>query len=144
MARTAADLDSLIRLRNWNVDERRRELGALTAREDQLIAYGRELERQLIREGEVVKTSTEMVGFMFGPFAEDHRRRRERLAVTLAAVRREIEEARERLAAAYRERKVMEEVQKTRAERERAEADRREQSELDEIAANQHRMRELG
>ena len=141
MARTAADLDSLIRLRDWTVDERRRELGALLAREEQLIAYGRELERQLVREGEVVKSNTDMVGFMFGPFAEEHKKRRERLAITLAALRREIEEARERLAEAYRERKTMEEVQKTRAERERVEAARVEQVALDEIAATQHRMR---
>ncbi len=142
MARTAADLDSLIRLREWVVDERRRELGALIAREDQLINYGRELERQLIREGEVVKSDASVVGFMFGPFAEDHKKRRERLAITLAAVRREIEDARERLAAAFRERKVMEEVQKSRADRERIAAARIEQVELDEIAANQHRMHE--
>lgn len=140
MPRTASDLNSLIRLRNWTVDERRRELGALIQREDQLIAYGRELERQLVREGEVVKSDNSMVGFMFGPFAEDHKKRRQRLAITLAAVRKEIEDARERLAAAYRERKTMEEVQKTRATRERTEAARVEQTELDEIAANQHRM----
>ena len=140
MARTAADLDTLIRLRDWTVDERRRELGALLAREEQLIAYGRELERQLVREGEVVKANTQMVGFMFGPFAEEHKKRRERLAITLAALRREIEAARERLAEAYRERKTMEEVQKTRAERERVEAARIEQVALDEIAATQHRM----
>jgi flagellar export protein FliJ len=140
MGNTAADLNSLIRLRKWVVDERQRELGALIQREDQLIAYGRELERQLIREGELVKADP-TAGFMFGPFAEDHKKRRERLAITLAAVRKEIEDARERLAAAYRERKTMEEVQKTRAERERVEANRREQVELDEIAATQYRMR---
>jgi flagellar protein FliJ len=140
MANKAADLDTLIRLREWAVDERRRELGALIAREDQLIAYGRQLEMQLVREGDIVKSNSQMLGFMFGPFAEDHKKRRERLAVTLAAVRKEVEAARERLAQAFRERKVMEEVQASRAERERVEAARLEQVELDEIAATQHRM----
>ncbi len=139
MGQKAADLDSLIRLRKWAVDERQRELGALVAREDQLITYGRELERQLIREGELVR-SDPTASFMFGPFAEDHKKRRERLAITLAAVRKEIEQARDRLAAAFRERKTMEEVQKTRAENERVEANRLEQIELDEIAATQYRM----
>lgn len=142
MGRKAADLDSLIRLRKWVVDERQRELGALTAREDQLLNYRRELERQLVREGEVARADpSSPVGFMFGPFAEDHRKRREKLAVTLAALRKEIEEARDRLAEAFRDRKTMEEVQKSRARREKAEADRVEQIELDEVAANQHRMR---
>jgi flagellar protein FliJ len=140
VVRKAADLDTLIRLREWAVDERRRELGALIAREDQLIAYGRQLEMQLVREGDIVKSNSQMLGFMFGPFAEDHKKRRERLAVTLAAVRKEVEAARERLAQAFRERKVMEEVQAGRAERERVEAARLEQVELDEIAATQHRM----
>jgi flagellar FliJ protein len=139
MAKKAAALDSLIRLRKWSVDERQRELAALVAREDQLIAYGRELERQLVREGEVSRNDPTGSGFMFGSFAEDHKKRRERLAITLAAVRREVEEARDRLAAAFRERKTMEEVQKNRAIRERVEADRLEQVELDEVAANQHR-----
>ena len=138
MANKAADLDSLVRLRRWSVDERRRELAALIAREEQLIAYGVELEKQLVREGEVAKANPTSAGFMFGPFAEDHRKRRERLAVTLKAVRAEIEDARERLAAAYRERKTMEAVQEGRVKRERAEADRLEQAALDEVAQNQH------
>jgi flagellar export protein FliJ len=137
----AADLDTLIRLRKWSVEERQRELAALVAREEQLIAYGRELERQLVREGEVAREDPTLAGFMFGSFAEDHKKRRERLAVTIAAVRKEVEDARERLAAAFRERKTMEEVQKGRATRERVEADRTEQSELDEVAANQFRRR---
>jgi flagellar export protein FliJ len=141
MARKAADLDSLIRLRKWIVDERQRELGALIQREDQLIMYGRELEKQLVREGQIAAANPDSVGFMFGPFAEDHKKRRERLAITLAAVRKEIEDARDRLAAAYRERKTMQEVQNNRAKRELAEANRLEQIELDEVAQNQHRMR---
>src|SRR5579871_5474141 len=137
MARKAADLDSIIRLRDWIVDQRRRELGALQAREDQLIAYGQELGRQIVREGKVALADPASAGFMFGAFAEDHKKRREKLANMLAAIRHEVEEARERLAQAFRERKTMEEVQKHRAEREQLEADRKEQSELDEVAANQ-------
>jgi flagellar export protein FliJ len=141
MAKKAADLDSLVRLRKWMVDERQRELGTLVAREDQLVNYGRELDRQLVREGEIAKADPVSAGFQFGAYAEDHKKRRERLAVTIAAVRREIEGARERLAEAFRERKTMEEVQKNRAVNERTEAARVEQIELDEVAANQFRRK---
>ena len=141
MARKAADLDTLVRLRQWTEDERQRELAALVAREEQLINYGRELERQLVREGEIARGDPTSAGFMFGAFVEDHKKRRERLAITLAAVRKEIEDARERLAAAFRERKTMEEVQKNRATSERVEANRLEQIELDEVAANQFRRK---
>ena len=137
MARKAADLASLIRLRKFILDERQRELAALAAREEQLIQYGRELERQLVREGQIAQADPTSAGRLFGAFVEDHKKRRERLAITLAAVRREIEEARDRLAEAYRERKTLEEVQKARAMRELAEANRAEQAELDEVAQNQ-------
>ena len=99
------------------------------------------LERQLVREGEIARSDPTSAGFMFGAFAEDHKKRREKLAITLAAVRKEIEDARERLAAAFRERKTMEEVRKHRATQERIEADRIEQVELDEVAANQFRRK---
>jgi len=141
MANKAADLDTLIRLRKWTVDERQRELGALVAREDQLIAYGKELERQLIREGEIARADPTSAGFQFGAYAVEHKKRRERLAITIAAVRHEIEIARENLARAFRERKTMEEVQKARRVREAAEAARIEQAELDEVAQNQHRRK---
>lgn len=141
MARKAADLDSLIRLRRWEVDERRRELDALLTRESQLVLFGQELERQIVREGQIAVADPTRAGFTFGSYAADHKLKRERLAATLADLRAEIEAARERLANAFRDRKVMEEAQKARAERERAEENRLEQIVLDEIAQNQHQRR---
>ena len=139
MANKAADLDSLIRLRQWTVDERQRELTALVNREDQLILYGKELDKQLVREGELARGDPTGAGFLFGAYAAEHKKKREKLAITLAALRQEIEAARDRLAQAFRERKTMEEVQKGRAKREAAEAARLEQEALDEIAQNQYR-----
>ena len=40
MTRKAKDLDSLLRLRSWAVDEQRRELGILLAREEELVREG--------------------------------------------------------------------------------------------------------
>lgn len=141
MARKAADLNQLIRLRRWTVDERRRELGLLQTREEQLIKYGLELDRQLVREGDIAMSDPTRSGFFFGAFAGDHRLRRERLAQNLAALRVEIEQARDRLAGAYRDRRVLAEVQHVRAEKEVKEENRLDQIELDEIAANQHRLK---
>ena len=46
----AKDLDGLIRLNGWVVDERRRELGVLQAREDALLARKGALARQMLAE----------------------------------------------------------------------------------------------
>ncbi len=141
MSRKAKDLDSLLRLRSWAVDERRRELGILLSREEDLIREGEELARQLVREQQVAAADPTQAGLTYAAFAEDHRRRREQLARLVAELRVEIEAARERLADAYRQLKVLEEVQKERLRQERIDEARREQAIFDEIGQTQHRMR---
>ena len=95
----------------------------------------------MIREQQVAAADPTNAGFTYAAFAEDHRRRRERLARLKAELAVEIDAARDRLADAYRQLKVLEEVQKERRRQERAEEARREQAAFDEIAQTQHRMR---
>jgi flagellar export protein FliJ len=141
LSRKAKDLESLLRLHSWTVDERRRELGVLLAREEELIQFGHELDRQLIREQQAASENPTTAGFSYAAFAEAHRLRREQLARTLADLRSEIEEARDRLADAYRQLKVYEEVQKDRARVERQEEARKEQIAFDEIGETQFRQK---
>ncbi|HIJ63892.1 MAG TPA: flagellar FliJ family protein [Rhodospirillaceae bacterium] len=141
MARKAADLNTLLRLRSWTVDECRRELGILVAREEELILFGEELDRQLIREQVVAAADPLNAGMMYSVFAQYHRLRREELMRKLALLREEIAEAREKLNDAYREQKVMEEVQKHRQRNEDQEEARREQAVFDEIGQTQFRQR---
>jgi flagellar FliJ protein len=141
LARKAKDLESLLRLHSWTVDERRRELGVLLAREEELIRFGQELDLQLIREQKIAAEDPTTAGFIYASFAENHRQRREQLARTLAALRSEIEQARDRLADAYRQLKVYEEVQKERTRQEREEEARKEQIAFDEIGETQFRQR---
>jgi flagellar export protein FliJ len=137
----AKDLESLLRLHNWTVDERRRELGVLLTREGELIAFGEAMARQLIEEQRVAAADPTTAGFIYAAFAQNHRLRREQLNRTLQALRGEIVEAQERLADAYRLLKVYEEVQKKRALQERQEEDRKEQIAFDEIGAVQFRRK---
>ena len=141
MSRKAKDLDSLLRLHSWTVDERRRELGVLLAREEELIQFGHQLDRQLIAEQQVAAANPTTAGFSYAAFAKAHRLRREQLARNLAALRAEIEQARDQLADAYRQLKVYEEVQKERARLEREEEARKEQVAFDEIGETQFRQR---
>lgn len=142
MSKKAKDLDQLIRVSKWGVDERQRELGVLLNREEELIAQGHRLDAELTQEQQIAATDPTMAGFQYGGFADRYRVRKEQLRQLLHAVRLEIEEARERLAEAYRQLKVYEEVRKERARREDAEEARQEQLTLDEIGLNQHRRRQ--
>lgn len=144
MSRTAKDLDSLIRLRRWTVDERRRVLAALQDREAELLVLGQRLAQNLIREQKLARADPLGAGLTYAAYAEDVRRRQRELAGALVQLRKEIEAARDDLAAAYSELKVTEEVRKARAHRELLEENRREQTELDEIGAIAHGRRRAG
>ena len=142
MSGKAADLDSLLRLRRWGVDERRRELGVLLSREQELIAEANGLDHQLLAEQEVAAADATGVGFAYGAYAEDNRRRHEMVMRNLALLAGEIAAARERLAESYRDLKVMEEVRKTRRREEEIEEARKEQALYDEIGQTQFRQRQ--
>lgn len=141
MSKKAKDFDQLIRISKWGVDERQRELGVLIAREEDLILQGHRLDAELIREQQIAAEDPTSAGFLYGGFADHYRIRKEQLRQILHAVRLEIEDARERLAEAYRHLKVYEEVRTGRAKKEAAEEARQEQNVLDEIGLNQHRRR---
>ena len=134
----AKKLKTLIRLHKWTVDERRRELGILLAREDELQAILTGLEQELLAEQKTAAEDPTLAGFSYGGYAQRYLEMKGNLLRLLGAVGREILAAQERLAAAYRELKTYEEVEKNRARKELVEANRKEQRTLDEIAGMRH------
>ncbi len=85
MARKKAkDLETLLRLNRWTVDERRRELGLAYAKEERLIAEREALARQLISEKAVASADPTGAGFLFGSYVDDHRTRRELVEAQIA------------------------------------------------------------
>lgn len=140
MARKKAkDLETLLRLNRWIVDERRRELGLAYAKEERLIAEREALAQQLVAEKAVASADPTGAGFMFGSYVDDHRTRRERIEAQIAEAHQDVLAAQERLADAYRQLKVYEEVKKNRTVVEAEEEARVDQTALDEIAANLYR-----
>jgi flagellar FliJ protein len=137
----AKHLNALIRLNKWNVDERRRELGVLLAKELEIEEWLARLDVELLEEQKVAAAS-EIASFTYGGYARRYIQRREDGRANLAAVQREILAARDRLADAYRELKTFEITQATRERREREEANLREQKTLDEVGLNLHRRRQ--
>ncbi|MBI2236854.1 MAG: flagellar FliJ family protein [Magnetospirillum sp.] len=135
-------IKTLIKLSKFNVDEKRRLLLALQEREEQIIAEIKRSEEQLAEEQRIAAEDSTGAGFAYGAYAKSWLGRREQLLRMLEAVRVEIVAARDAVAEAFSELKTYETVLKERERRAREEADRKEQTFLDEVGLNMFRQRE--
>ncbi|MCR6629795.1 MAG: hypothetical protein NVV74_06935 [Magnetospirillum sp.] len=121
MAKPAKGLKTLIRLSKFNVDEKRRTLTALQAREDQILADIRQAEQQLLYEQQVAAADATGAGLGYAAFHKAWMARQHAMHQALALVREQIEQARDELAEAFREQKTYEVTQANREKREREE-----------------------
>ncbi len=137
----AKDLHTLIRLNEWSVDERRRELGqvlqSLADLEDGLHRLGEEL----AREQQVVQASPDEAGFFYGNYANAVIDRRDHLKNGIARMEDEVAKAREKLNDAYRDLKKYEVVQENRDLRAAQEEAREERITLDELGLQVYRAK---
>jgi len=136
------EIKTLLRVQGWSVDEQRRILNQLLDREAQLIADGDLLDRQLLHEQQVAAADPAMTGYAYVAYAKANRTKRDNLNTVLKALGVEIEQQRDVLAEAYKELKVLEQVQKNWVKAEKAEEARLEQVNLDEIAQNLYRRQQ--
>jgi flagellar FliJ protein len=136
MARKSEDIATLLRVQSWAVDEERRMLGQMLSREAALLEDIAGMERQLLAEQQVAAAQPTLAGHAYAAFAAHYRDRRANIERVLDALRAEIGLQRDRLADAYREQKLLEEVRSNWQEAERVEEARIEQAEMDEIAQN--------
>lgn len=137
----AANIKSLIRLHEWNVDEKRRKLGELLRLqadlEDQLVR----LEADHEREKQAATDDPLNAGVAYPNYAHQVRQRRENLQDSIQQMEIVIGHARDELSESYQELKKYESVEQNRLRRYELEQARREQILLDEVALNQHRRR---
>lgn len=136
------EIKTLLRVQGWSVDEQRRILNQLLDREQQLIADGERMDKQLVIEQQVAAADPAMAGHAYVAYAKAYRVRRDNLNTVLKALSVEIEQQRDVLAEAYKELKVLEQVQKNWLKAEKEEAARIEQIDLDEVAQNLHRRQQ--
>lgn len=99
----AKDLQTLIRLNEWTVDERRRELGDVLASLNSLENGLHRLQDELAREQHAVQASPNEAGFFYGNYAAAVIQRRHHLNHGIAQMEAKVAEARDRLDEAYRE-----------------------------------------
>ena len=137
----AKNLHTLIRLNEWSVDERRRDLGQVLQSLADLEDGLRRLGEELVREQQVVQASPDEAGFFYGNYANAVIDRRDHLKHGIARMEDEVAKAREKLNDAYRDLKKYEVVQENRDLREVQEQARKEQMTLDELGLQVHRVK---
>ncbi len=138
----AQDLNTLIRLNEWTVDERRRELGDVLASLAELESGLHRLREELASEQGVVQASPEEAGFFYGNYAQAVIERRHRLNTGVARMEEEVAQARDKLNEAYRELKKFEVAQDLRDTHEARELARKEQIDLDEMGLQAYRLKQ--
>ncbi|WP_420404632.1 hypothetical protein [Nisaea sp.] len=136
-----SQFEQLVRLRTWELDEKRRAMGALLAEEAALHSEREGMAREMEMEKQAAGTSLDARLALEGYMA--HFKLREKaLADRIAAKQSEIDAANEEVLDAYQELRKAEAAQEQHAAREAERIARLEQMELDEIALNIMKRRE--
>jgi flagellar export protein FliJ len=133
-------LPNLIRLNKWSLDEARRKVADLETLRASFQDEVAQLEAELGREQEAARGSLDSLATLQG-YYQHVRERRGRLARSVAEVAAALEVAREEAAEAFRELKKYETALENHQKRERAQIDKRQQNELDEVGLGMHRRK---
>ncbi len=126
---------ALLRLRQWKVDEIRKEIGALETLRQQLVEKAAGLEAQVIAE-RVGASGDALAQLSYGGFAQKVIADRARIAQEMMELDGCIAQVRERLREAFLDLKQLEIVERGRREREAAAQAQAEAHALDETALN--------
>ncbi|MEQ8734821.1 MAG: flagellar export protein FliJ [Rhodospirillaceae bacterium] len=137
-----SDLETLIRLRKFEVDERQRAMALLLRQEEAVLSGIDALHQEKENEKSFMASAGLLEGSTFAPYLKHWETRHEQFLQVLVQVREQIEAARDELSEAYRRLKTFEITQEQRDEAEALEENRLEQIELDEMGLELHR-REL-
>ncbi len=137
----AKDLRNIIRLHEWHVDEKRRELGSWLHQVEMLEAQARNLEEELKREQYSAAAAPVEAGFLYGNYARQVIERRHEIAEALAKSEEAVVTVREALRDAHQELKKYEIAKANRDRLAAEELDRKEQITLDELGIQAHRRR---
>ena len=129
--------DSLIRLKRFQVDEKRRQvlqIESMIADFDRMV---RDLDDQIVAEQNRVGIH-DITHFAYPTFAKAAIQRRDNLKVSIHDLEVKLAAARDELSMAVEEMKKIELIEERDQQRERAERDAHEQEALDEMAGRRH------
>jgi len=125
--------ESIIRLKRFQVDEKRRQVTQIETMMAEFERMAKELDDQIVSEQERVGIS-DITHFAYPTFAKAARTRRDNLLASLEDLRPQLETAQDALAEAVEELKKIELLHERDQERERQAEEAAEQDALDEIA----------
>ncbi|MBD8893776.1 flagellar export protein FliJ [Roseibium litorale] len=125
--------DSLIRLKRFQVDDKRRQLGQIEAMIAEFNRMADELDDQIRSEQERVGI-TDVGHFAYPTFAKAAATRRDNLRNSALELDEQLERARDELNEAIEELKKFEQLEERDQQRERSAQEAAEQDQLDEIA----------
>lgn len=126
------DLKTLIRVHQFELDEKRRQLGNLL-RFEQSLENRKILLAQRFKEEEEAAKNDQTAALTFGAYVDWHIDENKRVDRALADARQEIALMRDEIREAYQELKTFEITQENREKREAAELERKNNAVLDEI-----------
>ena len=129
--------DSLIRLRKFEVDERRQKVADLEMMIDDFQNMARDLDRQVEVEQQRAGTS-DMNDCRYPLWAKDAITRRERIVNSVKELEGKLDSARDDLTSSFEELKKVEKVGERETARLHDAREQEERDELDEIASSRH------
>ncbi len=129
--------DSLIRLKRFQADEQRRQVGQLELMIAEFMRMVGDLNDQILAEQNRVGVH-DVAHFAYPTFARAAMQRRDNLKVSIRELEEKLERARDQLSEAVEELKKVELIEERDHVREREVRDAIEQEELDDMAARRH------
>ena len=132
--------DKLVRLKEFELDERRRDAGSILAEVNRLTEKKQSLELSLKQEQDVSSSSVEVLG-QYSKFALRVLKEREMLDDAIVEVEKAYSEANRLVTAAYQEVRKAEIIRDEAAKKDAEKIRRDEQIESDEVAQNIHRQK---
>lgn len=130
--------ESLIRLKRFQVDEKRRQVGQIELMITEFDNMIRELDAQIDVEEKKAGIS-DIAHFAYPTFAKAALQRKENMAASIADLNEQLERAQDQLRDAIGDLKKVEKLEERDHQREQAEREQIEQDELDEFAMIGHR-----
>jgi flagellar export protein FliJ len=131
--------ESLVRLRKFEVDERRRKVADLEAMINDFLAMAKDLDRRVEMEQQKVGVS-DVNDCRYPLWAKDAIERRKRLMDSVSELEEQLDEARNELAASFEELKKAEKIDQRARKRKREKLEKAEADELEEIAASRRQV----
>ncbi|WP_319775157.1 flagellar export protein FliJ [Breoghania sp.] len=129
--------ESIIRLKRFQVDDKRRQVSQIEAMIADFDRMAKELDDQIKAEQERVGIA-DVAHFAYPTFAKAAMQRRDNLKASAEDLHSQLERAQDDLAEAVEELKKIELMEERDQEREREAQEEAEQAELDEIAGRNH------